>query len=74
VAQARIVLAADTDPELPKGAIASWLGVSRQSLITWRGRFLARRLTGLVDAPRSGALRQVSEEAVKAMITRTLKS
>jgi transposase len=72
--RARIVLTADAEPELPNGAIAARLGVSRQSVITWRGRFLAHRLEGLVDAPRSGAPRQVGDEAVEAMITRTLES
>lgn len=74
VMRARIVLMADAEPELPNGAIAARLGVSRQSVITWRGRFLAHRLDGLVDAPRSGAPRRVGDEAVEAMITRTLES
>jgi transposase len=73
VMRARIVLAADAEPELPNGAIAARLGVSRQSVITWRGRFLAHRLEGLVDAPRSGAPRRVGDDAVEAMITRTLE-
>jgi transposase len=74
VMRARIVLAADAEPGLPNGAIAVCLGVSRQSVITWRGRFLAHRPEGLVDAPRSGAPRRVGDEAVEAMITRTLES
>ncbi|MFC7739621.1 IS630 family transposase, partial [Roseomonas sp. GCM10028921] len=37
VMRARIVLLADAEPELPNGAIAARLGVSRQSVITWRG-------------------------------------
>lgn len=39
--RARIVLTADAEPELANGMIAARLGVSRQSVITWRGRFLA---------------------------------
>jgi transposase len=74
VMRARIVLMADAEPEMPNGTIAARLGVSRQSVITWRGRFLAHRLDGLVDAPRSGAPRRVGDEAVEAMITRTLES
>lgn len=74
VMRSRIVLAADAEPDLPNGMIAARLGVSRQSVITWRGRFLAHRLDGLVDAPRSGALRRLEDEAVEAMITRTLES
>ena len=74
VMRARIVLAADAEPRLPNGKIAARLGMSRQSVTTWRGRFLAHRLDGLVDAPRSGAPRRVGDEAVEAMITRTLES
>ena len=74
VMRARIVLTADAEPELPNGTIAARLGVSRQSVITWRCRFLAHRLDGLVDAPRSGAPRRVGDDAVEAMITRTLES
>ena len=74
VTRARIVLTADAEPEMPNSTIAARLGVSRQSVITWRGRFLAHRLEGLVDAPRSGAPRRVNDEAVEAMITRTLES
>ena len=73
VMRARIVLAADAEPGSPNGAIATRLGVSRQSVITWRSRFSVHRLDGLVDAPRSGAPRRVGDEAVEAMITRTLE-
>jgi transposase len=55
-------------------AIAERLNVSRQSIITWRQRFLAHRLEGLADAPRSGAPRQLGNEAIEAMITLTLDS
>jgi len=74
VMRARIVLAADAGPETTNRAIAVRLGVSRQSVITWRQRFLAHRLEGLVDAPRSGAPRQVGDEAVEALIVRTLET
>ena len=74
--QARIVLAADAEPGLPNGAIAARLGMSRQSVTTWRGRFLAHRPDGLVDAPRSGAPRSGAPRRVgdEAMITQTLES
>jgi hypothetical protein len=74
VMRARIVLAADAEPALPNGAIAARLRVSRRSVITLRQRFLAHRLEGLVDAPRSGAPRRVSDEAAEAMITQTLET
>jgi transposase len=74
VMRARIVLAADAEPDATNMAIAARLSVSRQSVITWRQRFLEHRLDGLVDAPRSGTPRRVSDEAVEAMITRTLET
>ena len=40
VMRARIVLAADAEPETTNRALALQLGVSRQSVITWRQRFL----------------------------------
>jgi transposase-like protein len=35
--------------------VAGALGVARQTVATWRGRFAEHRLEGMVDAPRSGA-------------------
>ena len=73
VMRARIVLAADTEPQTTNKTIAAHLGVSRRSVITWRQRFVAHRLDGLVDAPRSGAPRRVGDEVVERMITLTLE-
>jgi transposase len=72
--RARIVLMADAEPDTTNMAIAARLSVSRQSIITWRQHFLDHRLDGLVDAPRGGAPRRVSDEAVEAMMTRTLET
>ena len=69
VMRARIVLAADAEPRTTNKAIAVRLGISRQSVSAWRQRFVAHRLDGLVDAPRSGAPRRVGDEAVEQMIT-----
>jgi transposase len=74
VMRARIVLMADAEPGATKMAIAARLSVSRQSVITWRQRFLDHRLDGLVNARRSGAPRRVSDKAAEAMITRTLET
>ena len=73
VMRARIVLLADAEAAITNKAIASRLSISRQSVITWRQRFLAHRLDGLVDAPRSGAPRQVGDEAVEQLIALTLE-
>jgi len=40
----------------------------------WRGRFLVRRVDGLLDEPRPGAPRQIGDEEIEAVVTRTLES
>ena len=40
----------------------------------WRIRFVAHRLEGLLDEPRPGRPRTVSDEQVEAVITRTLET
>ncbi len=62
---ARIVLAC-ADPQATSTAIAHQLGISRQSVATWRQRFRAHRLDGLGDAPRSGAPRKVGTTSSSA--------
>lgn len=71
--RARIVLAC-AEPGSTNSGIARALGVSRMSVTTWRARFLAHRLDGLVDRPRSGAPRQVEDAEIERMITLTLES
>ncbi len=71
--RARIVLACAvlhaTNP-----AIGQRLGVSRQSVVTWRQRFLAHRLEGLSDALRSGAPRRVGDDEIERLIALTLEA
>jgi Homeodomain-like domain len=40
----------------------------------WRARFLKRRLDGLLDEPRPGAPRTISDAQVEAVLTRTLET
>jgi transposase len=47
--------------------------VSAATVGKWRARFVARRLDGLVDEPRSGAARTITDEQVEAVITATLE-
>lgn len=54
--------------------VAQRLGVTPQTVGKWRARFLAKRLDGLLDAPRPGAPRQISDTAVERVITRTLET
>ena len=66
----RIVLACAQHVDL--GEIARREGVSVQTVAKWRARFVAGRIGGLQDAPRSGAPRTVDAACVQAVIARTL--
>ena len=66
--RARIVLLSGEG--LGPTAVATMLGCSKQTVITWRERYRAEGLPGLSDAPRSG--RPVSVDPV-AVIEKTLE-
>lgn len=70
VLRARIVLACAEGRA--NAQVAQELGVSRETVRKWRSRFAADRLEGLVDAPRSGAPRQITDEQVESLVARTL--
>jgi transposase len=69
--RARIVLAAAG--RLTNREIAELEGVSAPTVTKWRNRFAERRLEGLLDEPRPGRPRTISDEQVEAVITRTLE-
>ena len=54
-------------------AVAAELGVSRPTVTKWRNRFAVLRLEGLVDEPRPGRERQISDEQVEKVISKTLE-
>jgi transposase len=66
-----VLLAADG---VSNTVIAERLGITRVTVTTWRGRFAAKRLDGLLDEPRPGAPRTVSDEKVAEVITATLET
>jgi transposase len=68
--RARIVLACRD--ERSNREIALRLKVTTQTVGKWRTRFIARRLAGLMDEPRSGAPRSISDELVEAVLAKTL--
>jgi transposase len=70
--RARVVLAC-AEPGATKLGVAKALGVRRPTVATWRRRFAAHRLEGLVDAPRPGAPRTIGDEAVERLIALTLE-
>ena len=67
----RIVLACATG--VTNKQVAAELGVSLPTVGKWRSRFVARRLEGLVDEPRPGAPRTVTDEQVEAVVVATLE-
>jgi len=70
--RSRIVLAAADG--LANGEIAERERVSRPTITKWRNRFAERRLEGLLDEPRPGRPRTVTDEQVESIVTTTLES
>ena len=70
--RARIVLACAEG--VSDKAVAERLGTSRVTVGKWRHRFLERGCDGLLDEPRPGAPRRISDEDVERVITTTLES
>lgn len=54
-------------------AVAKRLRVSRITVGKWRSRFVRSRLDGLLDEPRPGAPRSVSDATVEQIVTLTLE-
>lgn len=55
-------------------AIAGELALTRQTVSRWRRRFQARRLDGLIDEPRPGAPRKITDAMVERVIAETLET
>src|SRR3954449_2598069 len=66
-----VLLAADG---LNNTEIAQRLGVHRPMVRKWRGRFAEQRLDGLLDEPRPGRPRTITDEQVEEVIVRTLET
>jgi transposase len=54
--------------------VAKRLRVSAHTVGKWRGRFAECRLEGLIDEPRPGAPRSISDDDVEAAVVRTLET
>jgi transposase len=54
--------------------IAAELGLARDTVAKWRSRFVAHRLEGLIDEPRPGAPRKITDEQVESVIVKTLEA
>jgi transposase len=70
--RSRIVLLAAEG--LKNTEIAERLGVSRNMVTTWRGRFAEHRLEGLLDEPRPGRPRTIGDDKVEEVVVRTLET
>ncbi|MGQ0571329.1 MAG: helix-turn-helix domain-containing protein, partial [Armatimonadota bacterium] len=70
--RARIVLACAAGKS--NTMVAAEHRVSKPTVGKWRVRFLARRLEGLLDEPRPGAPRRLSDADVERVLTLTLES
>jgi transposase/transposase-like protein len=69
--RARIVLAcADASDTV----VVRRLRTTKTTVAKWRSQFAARRLAGLYDEPRVGAPRTITDEAVEALIVKTLET
>ena len=54
--------------------VADQFRVTKQMIGKWRARFVERRLDGLLDEPRPGTPRKVSDTEVERVLTTTLES
>jgi transposase len=70
--RARIVLLCATGKN--NSEVAAELRVSKAMVGRWRNRFVAQRGDGLLDEPRPGAPRKISDKDVERLITLTLES
>jgi len=70
--RARVVLACTEG--LTNRAVAARVHASKNCVGKWRERFRVQRLEGLVDEPRPGAPRAVTDDMVVDIITRTLEA
>ncbi len=54
--------------------VAAELDITKQSVGKWRQRFVDKRLDGLLDEPRPGTPRQLSDQEVERVLARTLET
>ncbi|HSU24210.1 MAG TPA: IS630 family transposase [Variovorax sp.] len=71
--RARIVLACAA-PGATNLGVAQALGVSRPTVALWRRRFAARGPDGLLDEPRPGAPRRITDAQVERAVVATLEA
>ncbi len=70
--RARVVLACASGQD--NKTVARQLRVTPATVGKWRNRFVADRVEGLLDEPRPGAPRQVTDAQVEQVVVRTLET
>jgi transposase len=70
--RSRIVLACAEGAE--STAVAAQVGVNQATVGKWRRRFVEKRLDGLVDEPRPGTPRTISDDDVERVVVTTLET
>ena len=70
--RARIILACAVGRT--NTAVAAELGLAKPTVGKWRARFVERRLDGLLDEPRPGAPRRITDAEVERVVTLTLET
>lgn len=70
--RSRVILLAATGRSNTE--VSHALRITKQTVGKWRSRFVARRLEGLLDEPRPGAPRRITDVHVERVVTRTLES
>ncbi|MCA1694318.1 MAG: IS630 family transposase [Actinobacteria bacterium] len=70
--RARIVLACADGVD--NKTVARRLRVAPATVGVWRARFVAQRLEGLLDEPRPGSARRITDAQIEAVVVRTLES
>src|SRR3954452_3298528 len=54
--------------------VAEELGIADQTVCKWRARFIQKGVTGLLDEPRPGVPRKITDAQVEAVVAKTLES
>ena len=70
--RSRLILACGTGKN--NTTVAAELHVRKATVGKWRTRFVERRLDGLLDEPRPGAPRKISDDQVERVLTLTLET
>jgi len=59
---------------LSNSSVAAQLRITPQTVGKWRSRYIERGLAGLLDEPRPGAPRRITDDQVESVVVKTLES